>query len=455
MSDHTITSDFKEPRRFGKDRMRRLGTESGVRLQTQVLLRWLAVAGQLAAVLMVDFALGFDLPLGMCLGAIAASAWLNVFLAVRYPTTRRLPDGQAALYFGYDVLQLAVLLYLTGGLANPFALLFLVPVTISATTLSLRSTVSLWFLAAALVSFLAFFHRPLPWQEGEPLVLDFLYILGIWVALELGLGFMAVYAWRIAQESKRMSDALTATQLVLAREQRLSAIDGLAAAAAHELGTPLGTISLVTKELQRGLPDEEQLREDLALLHSQAERCRDILSRLTRQPDERDALLARQPVSLLLNEIVDPYRGSDVSIQIELEAEGETTEPIVPRDPEIMYGLGNLVENASDFAEDKVIVKAVFSNERMHIRLIDDGPGFPADILEKLGEPYITTRPRSGLADEREEHEGMGLGFFIAKTFLERSGADVSIANRGDGVSGAIVTVEWPRAVIEAGNRGD
>lgn len=436
------------PDRFAPAAPRRLGAEAGVRLQTQVLLRWMAIGGQLAAVLAVDFGLGFHLPLGLCLAAIAASAWLNVFLAIRYPTTRRLPDAQAAAYFGYDLLQLGVLLYLTGGLANPFSLLILVPVTISATTLSLRSTVSLWLLAAGLVTFLAFYHLPLPWAEGEPLGFDFLYVSGIWVALQLGLGFMAVYAWRIAQESKRMSDALTATQLVLAREQRLSALDGLAAAAAHELGTPLGTIALVTKELQRDIPDEAQLKEDLALLYSQAERCRDILSRLTAQPEEGDALLARQPISLLLNEIVDPYRTGDVDIAIELEAEGETAEPVLPRDPEIMYGLGNLIENASDFADDKVTVTAVFSNEKVQVRVMDDGPGFPADILEKLGEPYVTTRARAGRAGGAD-HEGMGLGFFIAKTFLERAGGTVSIANRSDGRSGALVAVEWPRAVIE------
>ena len=428
-----------------------VANQAGIRLQTIMLLRWLAVAGQLGAVLFVYFGLGFPLPLGFCLAAIAASAWLNVFLALRYRTPVRLPDNQAAAYLAYDLLQLGALLYLTGGLGNPFALLFMVPVTISATTLSPKSTGILLSLAFICVTFLGIYHFPLPWTPDAPLVLPMTYQAGIWAGLLLGLGFVAVYAWRIADEARRMSNALEATELVLAREQRLSALDGLAAAAAHELGTPLGTIALVARELQRDKPTGDQLDDDLSLLRSQAERCKEILSRLTHQPDARDALYERIEIDALLGEIVSPHRDMDVSFDLRSDSEDETLAPSLVRRPEILYGLGNFVENASDFARNTVTITGEFDQEMVRVSIIDDGPGFPIDLVDRLGEPYMTTRARGSATSARDgSHEGMGLGFFIGKTLLERSGANVSFGNRTDGRTGAVVIVEWPREAIEA-----
>ncbi|MGB3810364.1 MAG: ActS/PrrB/RegB family redox-sensitive histidine kinase [Parvibaculum sp.] len=432
----------------------RLGTvESGrVRLQTLVLLRWLAIAGQLVAVLLVNLALGFPLPLGLCLGTIAASAGLNIFLTLRYRTTVRLPDWQAAVYFAIDLAQLAVLLFLTGGLQNPFALLFMAPVTISATTLSLRSTIALLVLSFIYVTLLALFHMPLPWQPGETFNVPDLYLIGHWAAICLGLAFMAAYAWRISQESKRMSAALSATQFVLARAQRLSALDGLAAAAAHELGTPLGTIALVAKELQRGGLNDQEMKDDLSLLASQAERCKEILGRLSREPKGEDALYSRLPLHVLLDEVVNPHRDLDVRFRVSVvAAEEDVSEPEIWRRPEILYGLGNFIENAADFARAEVSLTVVYDSRKIAISILDDGPGFAPEVIEKLGEPYVTTRPRAGRSLEPDgEHEGMGLGFFIAKTLLERTRARVEIANRDDGKAGALVTVVWPREAIEA-----
>eukprot|EP00439_Symbiodinium_sp_Y106_P088235 s1_g771.t1 len=371
-----------------------------------MLLRWLAVAGQLAAVLFVYFVLQFPLPLGFCLAAIAASAWLNVFLSLRYRTPVRLPDNQAAAYLAYDLLQLAALLYLTGGLGNPFTLLFMVPVTISATTLSPKSTGLLLSLAFVCVTVLSVYHLPLPWTPDAPLVLPGMYQAGIWAGLLLGLGFVAVYAYRIADEARRMSNALEATELVLAREQRLSALDGLAAAAAHELGTPLGTIALVARELQRDKPTGDQLDEDLNLLRSQAERCKEILSRLTHQPDARDALYARIEIDALLSEIVAPHRDMDVSFDLATQGEGATAPSLVRR-PEILYGLGNFVENASDFARRTVTITGDYDEEMVCITIIDDGPGFPVDMVDRLGEPYgeplVLVVGRSNMTDEAND----------------------------------------------------
>lgn len=424
----------------------------GVRLQTLVLLRWLAVAGQLIAVLLVYFAFGFPLPLGLCLIAISASAWLNIFLSLRYRSTLRLPDWQAAVYFAIDLAQLAVLFFLTGGLQNPFALLFMAPVTIAAATLSLRSTIALLVLSIIYVTVLAFFHLPLPWNPDQPFAPPFLYLMGNWSAICLGLGFMTAYAWRVSQESKRMSAALSATHSVLSRAQRLSALDGLAAAAAHELGTPLGTIALVAKELQRGGQNPKDMQEDLELLYSQAERCKEILSRLSREPGSEDAIHSRLPLHILLDEVVEPHRDMDVRFRISvLAGEANVTEPEIWRHSEILYGLGNFIENAADFARSEVALTAVYDSTRITLSIMDDGPGFSPAVIERLGEPYVTTRPRQKKqAEPGSEHEGMGLGFFIAKTLLERAYAKVEIANRDDGIAGALVTVVWPRAAIEA-----
>lgn len=444
-------------RRLLSPEMRLGEVESGrVRLQTLVLLRWLAIAGQLVAVLLVSIGLNFPLPLGLCLLAILASAGLNIFLTLRYRTTVRLPDWQAAVYFAIDLAQLAVLLFLTGGLQNPFALLFMAPVTISATTLSLRSTIALLALSLVYVTLLAFFHMPLPWWPQEEFSVPEIYLMGNWAAISLGLAFMAAYAWRISQESKRMSAALSATQFVLARAQRLSALDGLAAAAAHELGTPLGTISLVAKELKRGGLSAEEMQEDLDLLASQAERCKEILGRLSREPEGEDALYSRLPLHVLLDEVINPHRDLDVNFNVSIVAGDEqASEPEIWRRPEILYGLGNFIENAADFAKSEVSLIVVYSTSQIMLSIIDDGPGFAPDVIERLGEPYVTTRPRSQKArdvDQHGRHEGMGLGFFIAKTLLERTKARVEINNRQDGQVGAQVTVIWPREAIESGS---
>lgn len=426
--------------------------ELGVlRLRTLVRLRWLAVIGQTVAVLCVYFLLGFPLPIGLCLAAIALSAWLNLFLTVRWRTSIRLQPSHAGLLLAYDILQLAVLLYLTGGLENPFAFLFLVPVTISATSLPLKWTLWLGGIAFVCATFLTISHLPLPWTPDVPLILPDAYIAGMWAAIMCGVVFSALYARRIAEEARQMSAALSATEMVLAREQRLSALDGFAAAAAHELGTPLATIALVAKELKRELPENDPHTEDIDLLVSQAGRCREILARLANRDAEADEIYERTTMLAMIEDLIAPLRGSDVEITV---ASSATTgpEPVFRRNPAIAYGLGNLLENAADFAGAKVAVEARWTDTSVAISVSDDGPGFHQDIFDRLGDPFVTTRPGYGAEpDEDGGHDGMGLGFFIAKTLLERSGAAVSLSNRPAPGHGAIVQVVWPRAVIDVG----
>ncbi|HUG63567.1 MAG TPA: ActS/PrrB/RegB family redox-sensitive histidine kinase [Methylomirabilota bacterium] len=421
-----------------------------LKLDTLVRLRWMAVAGQTATVCIVAFWLAYPLPLGLCLSLIALSAWLNLILRIRHPSSRRLPDAAAAALLAYDILQLAGLLYLTGGLANPFAILLIAPVMVSATALSVRYTVGLGGLVAALASFLAVVSRPLPWPEGDVLVLPDLYIGGIWAALVSALGFMAAYSARVAREARQLQTALAATELILSREQHLHQLDGLAAAAAHELGTPLATIALVAKELEREAPADARWRDDIALLRSQSQRCRDILSKLTSLSTDFDAHLSRQPISHLIEDVVAPHREFGVELAVTLDGPRDS-EPVGSRNPAILYGLGNLVENAVDFARGRVEIVADWGGDQVSVTIRDDGPGFAPEVLDRLGEPYVTTRGRGADQTAPSEAGGLGLGFFIAKTLLERTGASVDISNRSAPATGASITVTWPRAAMDGG----
>jgi two-component system sensor histidine kinase RegB len=427
-----------------------------VRLRTLSNLRWLAVGGQSAALFIVYFGFGYSLPLVQCAGVIAASAVLNAALALRYPASQRLTNREATIYLAFDVLQLAALLYLTGGITNPFTLMFVAPVVIAAATLNLGNTLILAAIAFVSVSLISVFHEPLPWPAGEELKLPTLYQAGIWASLVIGIGFTSIYAWRIASEGARMSAGLAATQLALSREHRLAALGALATAAAHELGTPLGTIAVVARELERALPQFSAEAEDAKLLREQAERCRAILARLANPEEALLGETARLPLGAFLEDIVDPYRGDDLEIVIALmpDIDGDVP-PQVWRAPELVHGLGNIIENAVDFARSHVRVRARWNASQLRISVEDDGPGFAPEIFERIGEPYITSRPGDFALGETElgptgtldKHEGMGLGFFIAKTLLEQTGATVNAINPDSG--GARVSAMWPRGVID------
>jgi two-component system sensor histidine kinase RegB len=403
----------------------------------------------------VHFGFGFPLPLWPCLSVVAISAVLNLGLSLRFPARHRLsvPFGSALLI--YDMLQLAALLYLTGGIVNPFSFLLVGPVTVAAATLPMESTVIISILTLACAAIIGRYHLDLPWQPGAPFVVPALYEAGIWASILCGLTFMGLYARRLAREARQMSEALAATELVLSREQRLHALDGLAAAAAHELGTPLGTITIVVKEMQRSLGKDGPLAEDLELLRSQSQRCREILQTLTDRSSERDPMHARLPVTQLIEESIEPYRVFEKEITVTAKPSdgliGEAaTEPIAERRPGVVYGITNLVENAIDFAQSRVEIGATWNADHVAITISDDGPGFSPGILDTLGEPYVTTRGEGERKRGSGEHGGgLGLGFFIAKTLLERSGADIEIANRDGDASGAIVHVTWQRSAFE------
>ena len=418
-----------------------------LRVDTLVQLRWLATSGQLTAVLFVHFGLGFPLPFGACLLTVGLLAVLNLVLRQRYKRVDRLEIWPASATLAYDVLQLSALLYLTGGIDNPFSMLFLAPILISAVSLSGRVTVALAAFMAALATVVTFVHYPLPWYEGETLTIPFAYSAGIWAAIVVGTSFTSIYAWWVAEESRKLADALAATELVIAREQHLTQLDGLAAAAAHELGTPLATIALVAKEMAAQVPAGSALSDDMALLAQEVARCRQILGTLTSLDHGDGNILAEMRLAVLLEEVAMPHRDFDVAITVDLSGEGE--EPVCRRNPALIYGLRNLIENAVDFAKSNVRIVARWTGANVTIGIEDDGPGFSPDVILRLGEPYTTTR-----ADRRaksEDGSGLGLGLFIAKTLLERSGADVAPANALPPAAGARVRITWPRAAFERG----
>jgi two-component system sensor histidine kinase RegB len=424
-----------------------------VRLRVQTALRWMAIAGQAAAVAIVYLGFGFDLPVVATLIVIGLAVALNVALLVLFPANHMLTQSQTALFLAYDMVQLGLLLFLTGGLLNPFSLLLLAPVTISASLLNARTTAILVLFAGLIVSLLSIFHAPLPWLGLPPEIPELLRI-GMWVALLLAMVFIPTYVWGVSREGRRMSAALTATRSVLAREQRLSALDGLAAAAAHQLGTPLGTIVLVSGELAGRDDVPEGLREDVALMREEAMRCRNILADLV--SEENDPVVSQTHLRGLMEEAVLEAGLHNKEIIISCRPNGllATREPRLRRQPELIYGLGNLIENAAEFAGSTVYVAVTYSAQQVVVEVADDGPGFASDIIGRLGEPYTSSRSSKGVQDNDEF--GLGLGFFIARTLLQRSGARVSARNLKkteliDGAmpGGACVRIVWSRQKLE------
>jgi two-component system, sensor histidine kinase RegB len=410
-----------------------------ISLRTLVPIRWVAIAGQALTILIVHYGFGYRLPLLPALAVVGGSVLLNLVLILLRQAAVRLGERDAALCLGYDILQLAILLYLTGGLQNPFSILILAPVTVAATILSRRPVIALSTFAVAVITLLALLHMPLPWRT-EPLVFPPELVLGIWFALVLATVFIAAYTWSVAQEARRLRDAVAATQLALAREQRISAVGALAAAAAHELGSPLATIAVVAKELARDLPGDSPHAEDAALLLSQTERCRRILAELAQHPEhDGGSPYTRLPISALVEAAGAHHKGQGAKLIFATAGQPGPEEPLVRRSPEIMHGLNNLIQNAVQFARREASVTTFWDSEVVTIDIADDGPGFPLHLLGRLGEPYISTR--AGAADH------MGLGIFIAQSLLERSGASLAFDNLPEG--GARVAISWNRANLE------
>jgi len=445
---------------MAEDTLAGLGARSRsqwIRLRTLIVLRWIAIAGQLVTITLAESVFALNLPLGLCYLAVGAATLSNLVAAFLFPENKRLSETEVVSMLLFDISQLAFLLYLTGGLNNPFALLVLAPVTISASVLRLKSTLILGATAVALITLVTFYHLPLRDDAGFVLRLPADFLFGYWVAIVTGLVFIAGYARRVSAEIHAMSEALLATQMALVREQKLTDLGGVVAAAAHELGTPLATIKLVSSEIAGEL-DDPDLRADAELIRDQADRCRDILRSMGRAGKD-DKHLQHAPLDTVIREAAAPHtlRGKEIHFHVAPEAGGDAEQPLVRRQPEIIHGLRNLAQNAVDFARGNVWIDARWTDARIRIRISDDGAGFPPHVIGRLGDPFLRRRRGDEEAARRPEYEGMGLGLFIAKTLLERTGAELRFFNGADPFltseerperCGAVVEVEWPRPRI-------
>ncbi len=428
-----------------------------IRLRTMILLRWVAIVGQVIAVTLTPQLFGIHLELGWCYFVISVSVIFNLVASFVFPENKRLSERQNMSMVIFDLLQLSVLLALTGGLNNPFTLLLLGPVTISATALSLRSTLVLCAMAIISVSVLAFNYIPLSTQSGQVLEIPQLFIFGQWIALVIAVMFTSAYSRRVTSEIHLMSDALAATQMALAREQKLTDLGGVVAAAAHELGTPLATIKLASAELVHELRALPELREDAELIVEQTDRCRDILRDMGGAGKD-DIHMRQAPLITVVESAAEPHmgRGKDVLIDLQNLDGPANAQPSILRMPEIIHGLRNLIQNAVDFSKTTVWIETRWTDDIIVVRILDDGAGFPPQLLGRLGDPFMGRRRNRKKDKSRPEYEGMGLGLFIAKTLLERSGASLRFANGNDETGyqsdniGAVVEVRWKRSAIDA-----
>lgn len=406
-----------------------------LRLRTLTRLRWFAVSGQSLVCLFVVLVLHFELPLVPLGLAIGVAALVNL-VAQRDPPAKVLSPRELVAHLVFDSVQIGTVLALTGGIHNPFSVWLILAPMLAAFALEARLA---WLVIGVEVSVLtgiALWHEPMPGNTGSPT----LHTFGTWAALLLGTGFTAIYARQVAISQTRLSTALETTQAVLAREERLTAVGGLAAAAAHELGTPLGTILVTAREMEHDLP-EGPLKEDALLLVSQAQRCQRILTRLSDVGVVDDARHAELTLEEMLREAAKPFlEPASPKVEFAFDPDSRQAPPErLHRVPAVIYAMRTLIENAVKFADSRVRITAGWTEERLRVIIEDDGPGFPADVLSRLGEPF----PRHDATRSFLGRKGLGLGFFIAQTLLERTGASLSYGN-GRRLPGAWVEIDWP-----------
>lgn len=418
-----------------------------VRLRTLIVLRWIAIAGQLTAIFLVPVLFDLSLNLTLCLLAVGVAIIANLLAVLIYPENKRLSETEVTSMMLFDMSQLSALLYLTGGLHNPFAMLLLVPVAIAATTLRSGPTIVVGSVAIMLATFVMIFNIPLHTSTGFDMLMPSEFVFGFWVALVIGVIFLGAYARRVTSEMNSMAEALLATQMVLAREQKINDLSGVIAAAAHELGTPLATIKLASSELIEDLADTPELSADASLIREQADRCAEILHSMGRAGKD-DLLLRQAPLLALLKEAAEPHidRGKEISFDT------QERQPTVLRKPEIIHGLRTLIQNAVDFADSSVWIDSSWADGKISVQISDDGQGFPQHILGRIGDPFVRSRHPKPNQKERPEYQGMGLGLFIAKTLLERSGAVLTFSNDRD--SGALVDITWPENLLLTNTEG-
>ena len=403
--------------------------------KTLVNLRWIAIIGQLIAINFVYFFLKLDLPIVETHIIITVGFTTNIILQFRI-RTNQLKDFNSALFLFYDLLQLSVLLYLTGGIFNPFSLLIIVPTIVSSTFLSMGTTIILGTLTISSLFFLKEYHKILPGLDVYSFNFPEYYLAGALVSIIIGLVFLSYFGIRFSGETKKRSEALDKLQQVMAKEYELDSLGGLAAAAAHSLGTPLATISVVAKELKKEIGDSSKHSKDLDLLISQAKRCSNILKQISKKEISDDQFINLTKVEDLLEEIIISFK-ENTDKKITLSENEDQNKINIKRSPEIVYGLRNFIGNAIKFADKKVSINLKSNEEELILTINDDGPGFAEDIIKLIGEPYLKSKSK-----EISSKAGLGLGIFLGKTLLERKKAQLAFFNRND-LKGASVKISW------------
>ena len=403
--------------------------------KTLVILRWIAIFGQLFSINLVYFYLDLNFPVLLCHIIIFVGLFTNIYLQFGLKATL-LKDLYSTTFLMYDIIQLSILLFLTGGIFNPFAILLIVPTIVSSTFLSMGSTIILGTSTIILLFILTFFNMPLPGMEEYVLSFPNYYVTGILISLIIGLIFLSYFGVRFAGETKKRSDALNKLQQILAKEYELESLGGQAAAAAHSLGTPLATITVVAKEMRKEVGDNSKFTKDIDLLISQTKRCSEILKKISKKQIIDDQFISSVKLEDLLEEILNTFKETS-SKTISLVCENDKNKISTKRSAEIIYGLRNFIGNAVKFSKSKVNVILKSDKKNIEISINDDGPGFPEDIKSIIGEPYIKSK-----SEKINLNSGLGLGTFLGKTLLERQLANLSFSQDKE-LGGAAVTISW------------
>ena len=402
---------------------------------TLTILRYIAIFGQFIAVNLVFFYLDLKFPIKESYIIIFIGLLTNLFLQFKVKVNQ-LKDSYASLFLLYDSFQLSSLLYLTGGILNPFSILMIIPTIVSSTFLSMGTTIILGIITSFLLFIISFTHLPLPGLDSNIFAVPNYYTIGILISILIGLIFLSYFGIRFAGETKKRSEALNKLQEVISKEYELESLGGQAAAAAHSLGTPLATITVVAKELKKEIGNDKEYSRDIDLLISQTKRCSEILKKISKKQIEEDNFLSKIKFEDLLQEIIDSFKETS-SKQIELVVDNDLNKIAIRRTPEIIYGLRNFIGNAIKFSKSKVLITLRSDKKLIEIKINDDGPGIPEDIIEKIGEPYIKSKSK-----ELKSNSGLGLGSFLGKTLLERQGAKLTFRRNGE-LGGALIFLVW------------
>ena len=406
---------------------------------TLTILRYIAIFGQFLAINVVFYYLKLDFPINESYVIILVGLLTNIFLQFKIKVNQ-LKDTYASFFLLYDLMQLTILLYLTGGIINPFSFLLIIPAIVSSTFLSMGTTIILSVITSFMLFLLTHFYLPLPGMDVSTFILPNFYKFGILISILIGLIFLSYFGIRFSGETKKRSEALNKLQEVIAKEYELESLGGQAAAAAHSLGTPLATISVVAKELKKEISNNKEASKDIDLLIDQTKRCSEILKKISKKQIEEDNFLSSIKIEDLLEEIINSFKETS-SKQIDLIIKEDQNKINIQRTPEIIYGLRNFIGNAVKFSKSKVQIDLRSSDTIIEIKINDDGPGIPEDIINKIGEPYIKSKSK-----ELSPNSGLGLGTFLGKTLLERQGASLKF-KRNTNMGGALVVLSWnPKA---------